>query len=288
MDTNFIRTIIFSCSLILYTSNIIAQQVYIKNSEIAQQLKERKLIIVDKVFSTTISNGHKTSSRETENSKLASKTFEHFKKYWNFNSEIEFKNFSEVKNLKKEKSTNFIYAVVEHVKNVHKTTKSRYKPSITTIHKYYAISIYQPEKKREICTIEMKNEHFEDLEIISSINTIQFFLSKIANGSSRNSVFSEVNSSSSQLKNKTLFITNHFSNLAGIEKEQIFPEKIEMVTHSEILDNIESRSKNMAYAIVFHISSPFSKGGENFRTVIIDSESYIPIYIYTWVNLFSD
>ena len=61
-----------------------------------------------------------------------------------------------------------------------------------------------------------------------------------------------------------------------------------MVSHSEVLEKIENRNKDIAYAMVFHISSPFSKGGENFRTVIIDCDSYNPIYIYTWLNIFDD
>ena len=43
-------------------------------------------------------------------------------------------------------------------------------------------------------------------------------------------------------------------------------------------------------SITLHVDHiiPFSKGGENFRTVIIDCDSYKPIYIYTWLNLFDD
>ena len=81
MNTNFIQSFIFSCCLILLTSNIIAQQVYVRNSDLARNLKERKLIVVDKVFATSVYNGNRTNSKETANSLLASKTFEHFKKY---------------------------------------------------------------------------------------------------------------------------------------------------------------------------------------------------------------
>ena len=61
-----------------------------------------------------------------------------------------------------------------------------------------------------------------------------------------------------------------------------------MATHSEIIDNIVNRDSDIAYSMVFHTSSPFSRGGENFTTVILDCESYNPIFIYTWINLYED
>ena len=210
------------------------------------------------------------------NSTLIQKNIE---KFWTKN--IELKSISDWKYFKHKKNRNQdeLYLLIESVNDIYETNKTRARPKKTFNHKGISFKLFCRNKKHEFISFTTHDEHFDQLEIVSSVLVLRYLTNSLSKGISKRNIYSFFSTAPEKLVNKTLLITNHYTNLAGIEKSGFFPKEIKMVSHEKILKKIENNDADFAFPII-----TFTGLGkkEYYRTIIVDGETNQPLMMYSW------
>lgn len=185
----------------------------------------------------------------------------------------------ELRGFRKTNSTSYYIIQVERVceqwkSRCHASNKRRK-------HAYFSFILKLSEKNKEIAYVNTKDAQLSGFEILASIQTINYLAKAINEGMTKKNMYSIMNKDKQELNEKTLWLPESFSNISGIERAGIYPEKIERKPVEEIEKSISNKEIGVAYAFVCHERSSV---GKYYKTVIMDCCSGCPLLIYNWCN----